>query len=357
MTARADDPSPSRVTIYDVAAAAGVSGSTVSRALSRPDRVSFATAEKVRQAADRLGYKRELATRHEPTPGAHRTKNLGIIVADIANPFFLEIVQGAEHAARVGNFQIVVANVHEVAGRSVSAAESIIPHIDGLLLASARLDNSDIAKLARRVPTVVVNRPVPGVPSVLIDNYDGALKATRLLADMGARSLTYIAGPEKSWADATRLRGLFDAVGHPDHDSRPDTRARAVTDPLHHVSIAHFRADSPDTLGGRRAFARWAKSPTDAVVCFNDLVAVGFMQQAQKEGVAVPDDVAVVGFDNTELCTIAQPSLTTVAGPLRTVGRVAAANAMALVTGQRSHMVKPRILPTRVIERESTRRR
>ena len=130
-----------------------------------------------------------------------------------------------------------------------------------------------------------------------------------------------------------------------------------MTDPLHHVSIAHFRADSPDTLGGRRAFARWAKSPTDAVVCFNDLVAVGFMQQAQKEGVAVPDDVAVVGFDNTELCTIVQPSLTTVAGPLRTVGRVAAANAMALVTGQRSHMVKPRILPTRVIERESTRRR
>ena len=359
------DPTPEggpdrKVTIYDVAAEAGVSAATVSRALSRPDRVSFRTAEKVRAATKQLGYRRELATRSNP--GRERTGILGIVVADITNPFFLEIIRGAEHAARVGEFQVLVANVDEVRGRSHSAAEAFIPHVDALLLASARLSNNEVAKIARRLPTVCVNRPVPGVPSVLVDNYEGAIKAASHLEELGARSITYIGGPDGSWADATRLRGLLDAVGNAETSGDVVTFTRSAQLPLEQVrrlarvSVHHMHADAPTTRGGRQAFLRWRKDPTDAVMCFNDLVAIGFMQQARHDSWRVPEDVAVVGFDNTELTTIVRPSLTTVAGPLRSIGRVAAANAMALVRGERGPMSRPRVLPTRLIERESTRR-
>ncbi|AIG64588.1 transcriptional regulator [Corynebacterium atypicum] len=348
------------VTIYDVAAAAGVSSATVSRALNRPERVSFATAEKVRAAAIQVGYRSTLATRQE-LPG-QRTGNLGVIVADIANPFFAEIVRGAEHAARVADFQVLVANIDEVKGRTRTAAEAIIPHVDALLLASARLSNADITKLARRIPTVSLNRPVPGVPSVLVDNYEGAIKAVIHLSDLDVRTITYIGGPHGAWADSTRLRGILDAVGRTDGGEEVDTFTRSsqlaseVRHKLARISAHQLRAEAPTILGGRRAFARWRRDPTDAVLCYNDLVALGFMQQARFEGWKVPDDVAVIGFDNTELTALSQPSLTTVAGPLRSVGRVAAANAMALVMGKRGPLSRPRVLPTRLIERESTGR-
>ena len=114
--------------------------------------------------------------------------------------------------------------------------------------------------------------------------------------------------------------------------------------------------DQPTIRGGRRAFEVWRTQPTDAVICFNDLVAVGFLDQARRAGVTAPEDLLIVGFDNTDLAGVHRPSLTTVAGPLRAVGRVAAANAMALARGLDSPLSKPRVLPARLIVRESSTR-
>ncbi len=351
------------VTIYDVAEAAGVAASTVSRALSRPDRVSFRTAEKIRLAADRLGYRSQLATRSSDlTEAGTRTDNLGLIVADISNPFFLEVLQGAEHAARTQHMTVTVANTSESVPRALRAVEQLSPHVDGLILASTRLSQGEIQKIARTIPTVVVNRPVQGVPSVLVDNHEGAIKAVIHLEAQGARSITYLAGPDNSWADATRWRGLVDTVANTESTDPTITLTPATRLSLEHVrrlarvSIRQQRIDEPTIRGGRRAFEIWRREPTDAVLCFNDLVAIGFLQQAHLSGVSVPDDVMVVGFDNTELTTLISPSLTTVAGPLRAVGRVAAANLIALVKGIRTTFVKPRVLPTRLIVRESTMR-
>ena len=120
-------------------------------------------------------------------------------------------------------------------------------------------------------------------------------------------------------------------------------------------TVRQLQAEEPSFVGGRRAFEVWARNPTDAVICFNDMVAMGFMQQARLNRVRVPDDVAVVGFDNTEISVLSSPSLTTVAGPLRSVGRVGTANLIALIRGMKAPlMAKPRELPTRLIVREST---
>lgn len=346
----------SEATIYDVAARAGVAPSTVSRAFNRPGRVSSATAKRILDAARQLGYK---SGGPAPTPARRATDNIGVVVADLANPFFLELISGAEHAARAQNMHVLTANIAERDTRARHAVESLIDHVDGLLLASTRLPHSEIQQIARRLPTVVANRPVPGVPAVLIDNYEGAMKAAEHLAAQGARSITYLAGPDNSWADATRWRGLLDAAGAAEPRGAVDafTRAAALRRANYSLRMQQLRVAQPTLLGGMRGFEEWRHHPTDAVVCFNDLVAIGFMQQAHAQGVDIPGDVAVVGFDNTVMTTVAKPSLTTVAGPLRTVGRVAAANLIAMIARMRSPVLAaPRVLPTRLIVRESSLR-
>ncbi|PFG28133.1 LacI family DNA-binding transcriptional regulator [Corynebacterium renale] len=342
------------VTIYDIAAEAGVSASTVSRALRRPERVSIATAEKVRAAADKLGYKAE-GTQHRPP--MHRTLNIGMVLADITNPFFQEVLRGAEHAARQQGMNVLAVNVDEGVERSKQALTSLHGHVDGLLLASSRLDNSTIEQTSRAIPTVVINRPVPGVASVLVDNYGGTVKAAEHLMANGAHSITYFSGPQNSWADSMRWRALLDTTGHPNTAAGTDHPLTLAAPPrlVRDVTTRKIQVESPTILGGRIGFSSWLEHPTDAVVCFNDLVAIGFMQQAREAGYRVPADVMVVGFDNTELTTLVTPSITTVAGPLRSVGRVAAANLMAMTLGTQKILTRPRILPTRLIARESTR--
>lgn len=349
-------------TIYDVAARAGVSASTVSRTFSRPERVSFDTAERIRLAAAELGYGTKMATRAGGSPAERpATHALGIVLADATNPFFQEIRRGADHAAGVDGSIVLSADIRESARRARLAVSRLVPLVDALLLASSRLSNGEIQKIARTTPTVVINRPVPGVPSVLVDNYSGTRLAAAHLHEQGARSIAYLAGPEDSWTDSMRWRALLDAAGPA--QTTPDrvdvfTRYPAPTalGGLPEIALHRWPVDEPSIRGGVRAFSWWQRNPTDAVLCFNDLVAIGFLTEARRQGVSVPEDVVVVGHDNTEIAAVVRPSLTTVAGPLRSVGRVAAANALALSRGLKTQFTQPRVLPTRLIVRESSSR-
>lgn len=346
----------SEVTIYDIAEAAGVSPSTVSRTFSRPDRVSFRTAEKIRAVAAELGYKTDPETLPEKHPDS---KLIGLVIPDVTNPFFQELYRGAQHVARIENMSVALIETFGSFKRAKAAVERMAPFTAGLLLASTRLTNGEIRKVARGMPTVVLNRPVPNVPSVLVDNYDGSIKGLFHLADQGVSSVTYLAGPVDSWADAMRWRGLLDAVGKPTTEEFNATETRSSfrkTRPElpHHITLRQTRIDEPTITGGRRAFEAWRQHPTDAVMCFNDVVAIGFIDQARRAGVNVPEDVAVIGFDNTEITAMFPPGLTTVAAPLRTVGRVACANLIALTRGIKLNTAKPRVLPTRLIVRGST---
>ncbi|ANE05392.1 transcriptional regulator [Corynebacterium crudilactis] len=305
------------------------------------------------------------------TPAFQR-QNTGIIAlvaADASNPFFLEIFRGAQHAASTQGYTVVLVDARESATKSREVLEKVIPHADGLLLASSRMDSGEIQKVAREIPTVLMSREVQGIPSVMVDNYDGAAKAVVHLVDQGCRSITYIAGPDKSWADSTRWRGLVDAAAAlalaaesgGEASKSAISISRSVTiqpNRMRHLikpKVKTISVESPDFVGGRRAFEEWMKDQSDAVISFNDMVALGFMQQARIAGVKIPEDVAVVGFDNTEISVLSTPSLTTVAGPLRAVGRVATANLIALLKGMKAPLMsKPRELPTRLIVRESS---
>lgn len=321
--------SQERATIYDVAAAAGVATSTVSRVFSHPDRVAYATAEKVRRIANELGYRSRAAVR---TGDERRTGLIGLVVADITNPFFTELIRGSEEAADARGSSVVVLNANESRRRGAAGVKRMMGRVDGFILASSRLDDGDIRKVAKAAPVIVCNRPVQGVPSVLVDNRQGTEKAIAHLLERGHTSVTYLAGPVNAWADGIRWRGVVES----------DMPHRRVATPR------------PTISGGAATFAEWDADRTDAVLAYNDRVAVGFIREAARHGVSVPGDVAVVGFDNTLATTLMHPSVTTVAAPLRTVGGAAAHNLMSMIAGTRPETATSLTLPSRLVVRESS---
>src|SRR3954471_15159352 len=169
-------------TIRDVARASGVHISTVSRTFSAPHLVNAETRSRVQACADQLGYRPNRAARALITG---RTYNIGLIVADIANPFFPPLIKAAESQARRHDHHIFVADTNEDAVVEEELVRALAKQVDGVLLCSPRMSNSLIEQLSREVPLVVVNRQIPGLPAVVMDVGQGAGLAVDHLMDLG----------------------------------------------------------------------------------------------------------------------------------------------------------------------------
>lgn len=323
-------------TIYDVAKAAGVAASTVSRTFSRPGRVSLETAERIRAAAAELGYRVNPMARALSTT---RTQMIALVISDVANPFYVPIIRGAEEAASVAGYTMVLADTQESDQRERIALERVIPSVDGIVLASSRMSDSAIRMTAKQIPMVVLNRPIADVPSVVTDNARGARRALEHLGELGHELVTYVAGPEASWADGMRWRALLEAS----HEL--DLRVRKV---------GPF---APTVQGGVDATEALFASPTSAVLAYNDQLAIGVMRGLQARGVTVPGDVSVVGFDNILFADLVTPGLTTVAAPLPAMGATAVQNLLAYIGGAHTGSQEPIVLPTRLVVRDSTAQR
>lgn len=322
-------------TIYDVAAAAGVSPSTVSRAFSRPGRVSAATARHVREVAEQLGYRRD-HIRHTTPDGARRTRALGVAISDVSNPFYFPIIRGAEQVAADAGYVVLLADAQEHEETERRILERSLPLIEGLVVASSRLSDTDLRSIAKTIPVVVLNRVVPGLPSVVPDTGRGVRRAVEHLVELGHHHITYVSGPEASWADGSRWRALREA---------------AMELELREQKVGPV---SPTVEGGRAAARIVAARGDTAVIAYNDLVAMGLMAGLRERGVRVPEDVSVVGFDNIFAADLVTPALTTVAAPLSTLGETAARHVIALAGGTASARQRPVVVPVRLLVREST---
>ena len=284
-----------RVTIYDVARAAEVAPSTVSRAFSRPGRVSATTHAKVMAAAKELGYRTSAPAAQER---AHRHQRLGIEVPDLTNP----------------------------AGDVV----------DGVVLSGTRLSDATLNHLTKRLPVVVMNRRVAGLDSVTPDYEHGMVQAMAHLAAAGARSVTYVAGPVNSWSDGERWRAARAAARH------------------HGMSVHRHGPYPPTATGGEQAFAE-TKELTDAVICYNDLIAVGFLVSALRAGVKVPGELSVMGHDDIPLTRFIGGGLTTLVTPKRAQGRAAVERLIRRIENPSAHRTPVEgALPVRLVPRAST---
>ncbi|SED97236.1 LacI family DNA-binding transcriptional regulator [Ruania alba] len=320
-------------TIYDVAEKAGVAPSTVSRAFSRPGRVNAETAERIRTIAAELGYRANPQARALSTT---RTGMLAVVLADVTNPVFAEVVRGAGRACDHAGYTMLLAETEESAEKERAMVDRALGSVDAIVLSSSRMSDAAIRQVAKVEPLVVLNREVAGVPCVLVDFEPAMRRITEHLLELGHRQVTYVAGPEASWADGMRWRGL-----------------RAATEELG-LRLRRVGPVAPTVAGGQTAVVDWDAHRTSAVVAYNDMVAIGVIRRLTTLGVRVPQDVSVVGFDNTPVGELVTPALTTVAAPLRALGETGASNALALARGARSRATEPVRLPTRLIARGST---
>jgi DNA-binding LacI/PurR family transcriptional regulator len=327
------DRSPSAPTIYDVARVAGVASSTVSRAFSRPDRVNAATAERIRGIAAELGYRTNPLARALPTG---RTSMIALSSSDITNPYYFEIIRGAQSAAHERGYTTLLADAQESVDLEREAIERAIPAAEGIVLASTRMSDSTIRMMAKQRPLIAVNRDITDVPSVVTDHAMSMRQAVDHLTAQGHRRITYLSGPEAAWANGMRWRSL---------------RALAADRDLQVHRIGPY---APTVVGGTAAAEDFRRQPTTAVVAYNDLVAIGLMRRLQRMGARIPGDVSVVGFDNIFASDLVTPGLTTIAPPLRTLGSLAVHNLLALIGGAHATTGEPVSLPTHLYVREST---
>ncbi|WP_298455439.1 LacI family DNA-binding transcriptional regulator [uncultured Cellulomonas sp.] len=323
-------------TIYDVALACGVAPSTVSRAFSRPGRVNAETAERIRTVAAELGYRTNPLARALPTG---KTDLLALVIADATNPFFFEIIRGAEEAASEGGYTMLVVDAQESVEAERQALNRTLPLVEGLVLATSRMSDSAIRVAAKQRPTVVLNRVVTDLPSVVTDNPRGMRRAVEHLAELGHTTLTYVAGPEASWVDGMRWRSMREAAFELD------------------IKVRRLGPFAPTLAGGLAAAEKLRQQPSSAAIAYNDLVAIGMMRGLARMGARLPEDVSVVGFDNifgSDFCT---PPLTTVAAPLRRLGSFAVRALLDQMATRAPVLVRPALLPAQLVVRGSTTRK
>lgn len=322
------------VTIRDVAQAAGVHVSTVSRTFSASHLVKRETRERVLAIAEDLGY-RPNQTARALTTG--RTRNLGLIVADIANPFFPPLIKAAQACARIRGYQVFVADTDEDVRAEEELIRTLARQVDGVILVSPRLANDVIAHLGGELPFILVNRQVTGLSAVLMDVAHGAARAVQHLAELGHEHLALACGPRGSWTSAQMRRAAGKAAG--DRGIRLDV----------------LGPNPPTEHGGIAATPAVLSTGATGVIAYNDLVAIGLIEGLDDRGVRVPGDISVVGVDDTVAGRLYRPRLTTVAMPTASAGRTAVDLLIQAVETPGTDLATAQtVLATSLVVRDST---
>jgi DNA-binding LacI/PurR family transcriptional regulator len=309
-----------KVSIKDIARAAGVSHSTVSRSLSDSRLVNPETKARIQQLARQAGY--------SPHAGARglvmgRTRTIGVVVTTIADPFAAEVVQGIESAAYQDGYTVILATSGADPEREIAAVNMLrSKRVDGIIITSSRIGalyRDDLERVG--VPVVLVNdhssQGRQYTFSISVDNSHGGRLATQHLISRGHRRIAHIAGPEGHSSSADRLAGYLQALAE----------ARLPED-----TVLVQPGDGLAASGKRALDALLGQpSPPTAVFCYNDMTAVGVLLAARERGLRLPRNLSVVGFDDIPFAAYVYPALTTVAQPKFDMGQRALAMVLALV--------------------------
>ncbi len=328
----------SHISIKDIAEAAGVSHSTVSRALKGTGRISPQTRERIRRIAAEMGYTPSLVARSLVT---QRTHTLGLVVTTISDPFVDRIVDGIEDMATTTGYSVFLCSSHADPEREMSIVEMFHRRrVDGVIVLASRVGHLYSKRLQELgVPIVLINSQANGeyLYSVSADDEGGARRAVRHLLELGHRRIGYIGSGFRPPSNQRRLAGYraeLEEAGIP-FDPRlvivPDTRR--------------------DLENGRAAIRPLLTAGATAVFCYNDRTAIGVLSGARDLGIPVPDSLSVVGFDDIEASWYVTPSLTTIHQPRIEMGRKAMQMVLDLLAGEE---VSDTLLPCQLIIRDST---
>ncbi|MBO3102071.1 DUF6807 family protein [Cellulomonas fengjieae] len=313
-------------TIAEVATAAGVSRATVSRVMNGRATVDPDLAARVRDVAEQLHYRPSNTAR---SLSLGRTNTVAVVVPDLANPMFQQVLRGVASAAAQEGYRVLVADTAETADDEERIALDARLRCDALVLVSPRMPEATLRALLPEIrPVVVINRVADGsTPTLAIDYAAGIDQIVEHLTGLGHRHLLYLAGPPDSASHGARLEALRVAAAR-----REDVR---LSERPGGSSVESGYAAAQDVLASRAT----------AVVAYNDLVAFGLLARLNELGVAVPGDVSITGFDDIELARFATPSLTTATVPQAELGRQAWSHLRSLVGGEALDPTPARITP------------
>ncbi len=335
MRRRADAMRPT-VTIADVAKAVGCATSTVSRALSQPGRVSQEVRRRVETMAAELGYR--------PNPQARsltsgRTHSIALLIPGATNPYFFDLIRGTQARAKAGGYRHMLVDTEETVELEATALAELSTSVDGVVLTGSRLSDADLLQVAARLPMVVVNREIEGIPSVIVDTSTAIGEALEYLVSLGHTRMAFLAGPATSWSSRRRWQALKAAAARLDVEC---------------IKIGPF--SSMRQSGAAAADAALHHGVT-ACLFFNDMLALSALKRFHERGVAIPTQMSVVGCDDIFGADFCDPPLTTLTAPIAEVGRIATDMLLSRLGHSGIPLVRDRVrVPAYLTIRASTAR-
>lgn len=310
-----------KVTIKELARISGVSPSTVSRALNDDPAISEETKRKVMQVARELNYTPVRSRKKSST--RKRSRIIALMVTDISNPFFPEIVHGVEDLAFDFGYSVSLWNTREDIEREKQYVETLkVSEVDGIILGSSRIKEEQIREIAEGdIPCVIINRIIENVPSIFADYENGAYQATKYLVNLGHERIALINGPNSAQPSLWREKGFL----------------RALKESEIEVDESLLSFNSPVVEGGYVATLKLLSidNPPTAIFAYNDLVALGAMKAIREKNLLVSKDISVVGYDDIFLSAYLDPPLTTVSQPKYMMGKLAADLLFRLINGEK----------------------
>ena len=326
-------------TILDVARIAGVSRTTVSRYLNGYLDRNSKTARKIRQVIEELNYRPNLLAR---SLRSTISRSVAVIVPDLRNPFYPELLSGVEMSLAQHGIQVFVGQSTNDALREPEMLQNYSARqVDGIVYVSATSEPSAVLRdIAESIPTIILDEEVSGFEesTVRVDHEMGLYKATKYLLDMGHRRLAYIAGPPQLKTTELRIKGMQLALSE-----LPNTAEVEVVHGTYQISTGGMWAEH----------LMHDPHPPTAILCANDLVALGVHRKLYEMGISVPSTISIIGFDDIFLSKMVSPTLTTLRQPLEQLGRAVTENLIEVIRSGSSHGTRTILAPELVV-REST---
>ncbi len=338
-----DDRNDRPATIGDVAAAAGVAASTVSRALNNPGRVNARTRERIERIAADLNYVPSTQAR---ALSSGRTRTVALLVPDITNPFYFDLIRGTQHQLKASGYTQLLVDTEESADVEAEALDRLRTATDGVILTASRLTDEQILATHRTRPVVTINRNAGTVPTVVIDTPTALRQAVDHLLSLGHRRLAYLGGPLNSFSNGLRWKTLSEEM-----EARPE------------LEIIRLGPFAPTTTSGGPAVDAALNAGATACIAYNDLIAIGMLERCRGRGIAVPSELSIVGCDDIFGASFCHPPLTTCTAPIERVGQVATTMLLSQISpgliGAHGNGARPSrrhltLVPTHLTIRDST---
>lgn len=329
-----------RATIEDVAALAGVSRQTVSRAINNKDEISPATKDRVLQAVSQLGYQPNRAAQSMVT---RRTLTVGLVFADILNPFFPEVARGVQDVARDHNYNVFLCNTDDNPDIENEMLQSLVAYgVDGIIILGSSLSDADLKKFADSYrPIAMTNRFVehPNINLIIVDNiHGGALAAEHLIAN-GHTVVGMITNENSPISQIRRVQGFREKLA--EHGLPNDETI--------------LEASTPTINGGYQATKKLLNRQPNltGLFAYNDLMGIGAIRACSEMNLAIPNDISIIGFDDIHLTSITSPSLTSVRVDKYAIGAKAMTRLLEML--EQPDTIFPSLeMPVELVLREST---